>query len=48
MSKNIHVNPTGDSVNQEIMSLVIEAMRSGIDKEDFKHFIEMKKINRHT
>jgi hypothetical protein len=50
MNANNHVNRAGVSVNQEILRLVKEAMRTGIGKEDFKRFIEMKKleINRNT
>ncbi|MBO1512138.1 hypothetical protein [Metabacillus bambusae] len=50
MNANNNVNRVGDSVNQEIMTLVNEAMRAGIGKEDFKRFIEIKKleINRNT
>jgi hypothetical protein len=47
MYANNNVYRAGD---QEIMTLVKEAMRSGIGKEGFKRFIEMKKfeINRNT
>jgi uncharacterized protein (UPF0335 family) len=42
-ANNKNVDSKRDSVKQEIINLVKEAQGSGIRKENFKKFIELKK-----
>ncbi|MGM7724631.1 DNA-binding anti-repressor SinI [Metabacillus sp. Hm71] len=42
----IHDNGLEEANNKEIVALVKEAMKSGINKEDFKKFIAAKKLKK--